>query len=161
MPTRDEVVRMVDHTLLKPEATPDQVEALLDEAARLGTYSICVSPSMLPLPFSPRVKVATVVGFPSGKHTPHVKAAEAAEAVANGAHEVDMVIDIGALKAGDVVHTEDEIRAVRDEVRHDRPVGRRDEVVGAEQEDCRPRPRVRLRGREHARSRLGEGGLLR
>lgn len=113
---RTELARLVDHTLLSPTATAADVEALAAEAADLGTYSICVSPSMLPLPFSPRVKVATVVGFPSGKHTPETKAFEAAEAVRNGADEVDMVIDIGALKSGDATHTEDEIRAVRDAV---------------------------------------------
>ena len=113
---RTELARLVDHTLLSPTATAADVEALAAEAADLGTYSICVSPSMLPLPFSPRVKVATVIGFPSGKHTPETKAFEAAEAVRNGADEVDMVIDIGALKSGDATHTEDEIRAVRDAV---------------------------------------------
>jgi deoxyribose-phosphate aldolase len=113
---RAELARIVDHTLLAPTATLADVEALAGEAAELDTYSICVSPSMLPLPFSPRVKVATVCGFPSGKHTPAAKAAEAAESVRNGADEVDMVIDIGMLKAGDATHTEDEIRAVRDAV---------------------------------------------
>ena len=111
---RAALAHLVDHTLLSPTATPADVEALAAEAADLGTYSICVSPSMLPLPFPARVKVATVCGFPSGKHTPPTKAAEAAEAVRNGVDEVDMVIDIGALKAGDVAHTEDEIRAVRE-----------------------------------------------
>lgn len=111
---REELAHLVDHTLLAPTATPADVEALAAEAAELGTYSICVSPSMLPLPFTPQVKVATVVGFPSGKHTAASKAFEAAEAVANGADEVDMVIDVGRLKAGDVAHTEAEIRAVRE-----------------------------------------------
>ena len=113
---RTELARLVDHTLLSPTATAADVEALAAEAADLGTYSICVSPSMLPLPFSPRVKVATVVGFPSGKHTPETKAFEAAEAVRNGADEVDMVIDIGRLKSGDAAHTAAEIRAVRDAI---------------------------------------------
>ena len=113
---RTELARLVDHTLLSPTATAADVEALAAEAAELGTYSICVSPSMLPLPFTPQVKVATVCGFPSGKHTPEAKAFEAAQAVRNGADEVDMVIDIGALKSGDATHTEDEIRAVRDAV---------------------------------------------
>ncbi len=111
---RAALAHLVDHTLLSPTATPADVEALAAEAADLGTYSICVSPSMLPLPFEARVKVATVCGFPSGKHTPAAKAAEAAESVRNGVDEVDMVIDIGALKAGDAAHTEDEIRAVRE-----------------------------------------------
>ena len=111
---RAELAGLVDHTLLATTATPADVEALAAEAAELGTYSICVSPSMLPLPFTPQVKVATVGGFPSGKHTPAAKAAEAAESVRNGADEVDMVIDIGALKAGDAARTEAEIRAVRE-----------------------------------------------
>lgn len=114
MPTRAELARLVDHTLLAPTATPEAVAALAAEAADLGAYSICVSPSMLPLPFAlVGVKLATVCGFPSGAHTAATKAFEAAEAVAHGADEVDMVIDIGRLKAGDVAHTEAEIRAVR------------------------------------------------
>lgn len=110
---RAELAALVDHTLLSPTATPADVAALAAEAASLGTYSICVSPSMLPLGFTPQVKVATVCGFPSGKHTIAAKASEAAESVSNGADEVDMVIDVGRLKAGDVEHTEAEIRAVR------------------------------------------------
>jgi deoxyribose-phosphate aldolase len=92
---RTAVAAMVDHTLLKPEATPSDVAALVEEARRLGVYAICVSPSMLPVDATP-VRVATVCGFPSGKHHSAVKAAEAARAVADGADEVDMVIDIGA-----------------------------------------------------------------
>ena len=104
---------MVDHTLLSPTATPSDVAALATEAATLGTYSICVSPAMLPLAFVPGVKVATVCGFPSGKHVASVKAAEAAQAVADGADEVDMVIDLGLVKAGSLDATEAEIAAVR------------------------------------------------
>ncbi|MGJ3508976.1 deoxyribose-phosphate aldolase [Enemella sp. A6] len=108
-----ELATMVDHTLLKPDATATDVAGLLVEAANLGAYSVCVSPSMLPLPGA-EVKVATVCGFPSGKHTSAMKAAEAAESVRLGADEVDMVIDIGRLMGGDVAHTEREIRAVRE-----------------------------------------------
>jgi deoxyribose-phosphate aldolase len=104
---------MVDHTLLSPTATPADVAALATEAAALGTYSICVSPAMLPLAFVPGVKVATVCGFPSGKHVASIKAAEAAQAVADGADEVDMVIDLGLLKAGSLDATKAEIAAVR------------------------------------------------
>ncbi len=93
--TRAAVAAMVDHTLLKPEATPADVAALVEEAKRLGVYSICVSPSMLPVDAA-GVKVATVCGFPSGKHHSEVKAAEAARSMTDGADEVDMVIDIGA-----------------------------------------------------------------
>ena len=99
--SRDELARYVDHTLLKTDATPEQVAALAAEARDLGVYSICVSPSMLPVetPLGD-VLVATVCGFPSGKHHSSIKAAEAAQAVRDGADEVDMVIDIGMLKAG-------------------------------------------------------------
>jgi len=112
--SRAELARYVDHTLLSPTATADDVAALLAEAEELGTYSVCVSPSMLPLAGrDPRVKVATVCGFPSGKHTAATKAAEAAESVARGADEVDMVIDLGLAKAGDADGLTAEIAAVR------------------------------------------------
>lgn len=102
-----DIAGIIDHTLLKPEATRADVAALVAEAAELGTYSVCVSPSMLPLQIPDRLKLAVVCGFPSGKHTSAVKAAEAAEAVANGADEVDMVIDIGAARE----HRYDDVRA--------------------------------------------------
>lgn len=95
-PSPAEIARLIDHTLLKPEATRADVAALVAEAADLGTFSVCVSPSMLPLEVPEGLAVAVVCGFPSGKHTSAVKAAEAAEAVAAGADEVDMVIDVGA-----------------------------------------------------------------
>jgi len=114
---RASLAQMIDHTLLKSDATPADVEALAAQAVELGTYSICISPNMLPVTadLGP-VKVATVCGFPSGKHTAAVKAAEAKESVANGADEVDMVIDIGLLKAGTTQALTDEIAAVKAEV---------------------------------------------
>lgn len=112
--TRSQLARYVDHTLLSPTATPTEVAALLAEAQELGTYSICVSPSMLPVTGGDgSVKTATVCGFPSGKHTPATKAAEAAESVSRGADEVDMVIDLGLAKAGDSEGLVAEIAAVR------------------------------------------------
>lgn len=115
--TPAELARHVDHTLLAPTAVAADVEALAAEAVRLGTYSICVSPSMLPLAAElGEVKVATVCGFPSGKHTPTAKATEAAEAVFHGADEVDMVIDLGLVKAGLLDQTRTEILAVRNAV---------------------------------------------
>jgi deoxyribose-phosphate aldolase len=111
-PTRSEVAGMVDHTLLKPEATAAQVAALCDEARALGVLAVCVSPSMLPLDGTGLV-VATVCGFPSGKHTSEVKALEAATAVAAGADEVDMVIDVGAAVAGEIDAVQADIAAVR------------------------------------------------
>jgi deoxyribose-phosphate aldolase len=112
--SRDQLASIVDHTLLSPTATTADVEALAAEAVTLGTYSICVSPSMLPVTAGlGTVKVATVCGFPSGKHTPETKAFEAAESVVRGADEVDMVIDVGLLKAGRPELTQAEIAAVR------------------------------------------------
>lgn len=113
--TPAELVRYIDHTLLKPEATHADVASTIAEGARLGTYSVCVSPSMLPveIPAGSDLKVAVVCGFPSGKHTSEVKAAEAALAVRQGADEIDMVIDIGAAKEGRFDSIEADIAAVR------------------------------------------------
>jgi deoxyribose-phosphate aldolase len=112
--TRSELAHLVDHTLLSPTATDADVAALAAEAVRLSTYSICISPAMLPVTADlGAVHVATVCGFPSGKHTPATKAAEAAESVARGADEVDMVIDLGLVKAGRFDDTRAEIAAVR------------------------------------------------
>ncbi|WP_371029014.1 deoxyribose-phosphate aldolase [Pseudoclavibacter sp. JSM 162008] len=112
--TRAELASIVDHTLLKTDATPDQVVALLDEAKALKAFSICVSPNMLPVQGEAGdVKIATVIGFPSGKHHSAIKAAEAARAVADGADELDMVIDIGMLKAGRADLVQADVAAVR------------------------------------------------
>lgn len=111
--TRAELAQYVDHTLLKPEATPGDVEALAAEAARLGVFSICVSPSMLPVEVPESVAVATVCGFPSGKHHSSVKAAEAALSIAQGADEIDMVIDVAAAIEGRFKEVEADIAAVR------------------------------------------------
>ncbi|MDO5645582.1 MAG: deoxyribose-phosphate aldolase [Dermabacter sp.] len=109
--TPQALAALVDHTLLKPESTRADAEALAREAEALGTYSICVSPSMLPIQTT--VHVATVVGFPSGQHAPEVKAFEAADAAAKGADEIDMVINVGLAVAGDFAATEAETAAVR------------------------------------------------
>lgn len=109
------IARLIDHTLLKPEATPADVTALVAEAVALDTYSVCVSPSMLPLeiPAGSGLKVAVVAGFPSGKHTSAIKAAEAAGAVLQGADEIDMVIDVGAARSGAYEAVAADIAAVR------------------------------------------------
>lgn len=113
-PTRAQLAALVDHTLLKPEATEADVTALVTEAAELGVYAVCVSPSMVPVAVrSGGVRVASVAGFPSGKHISAVKAQEAERAVAAGAAEVDMVIDIGAALAGDIDAVRADIAAVR------------------------------------------------
>jgi deoxyribose-phosphate aldolase len=113
-PTRAQLAALVDHTLLKPEATAADVAALVAEAAELGVYAVCVSPSMVPAAVGAGgVRVAAVAGFPSGKHVSAVKAHEAAQAVASGAGEIDMVIDVGAAVAGAVDAVRSDIEAVR------------------------------------------------
>jgi len=112
--TRAQVAALVDHTLLKPEATVADVRQLALEATELGVYAVCVSPSMLgALGSLDGVKTATVVGFPSGKHDSTIKAAEAMLAVESGADEVDMVIDVGAAVSGDIAAVALDIAAVR------------------------------------------------
>ncbi|WP_280234127.1 deoxyribose-phosphate aldolase [Nocardia cyriacigeorgica] len=113
--TRAEVADMIDHTLLAPEATTEDVAELVREARELGVYAICVSPSMLPVR-APGLVVATVAGFPSGKHHSLVKGAEARLAVEQGAAEVDMVIDVGAALAGDYTGVLADIVTVREAV---------------------------------------------
>ena len=107
------VASMIDHTLLKPEATAQDVAALIEEAQRLGTYSVCISPSQLPVEVPEGLHVATVVGFPSGAVKPEIKAAEAGLAVDNGAEEIDMVINIALVIEGRFDAVEEEIRTVR------------------------------------------------
>lgn len=111
------VAGLVDHTLLKPEATAADVEAVVREAVELHTYAVCVSPSMVSVAVSSRPPggpvVAAVAGFPSGKHRSEVKAREAELAVDDGAAEIDMVIDIGAALAGDLRAVRDDISVVR------------------------------------------------
>lgn len=114
MTSRAEVAAIIDHTLLKPEATPADVEALVAEAKDLGVLAICVSPSMLPVTEPGELVVATVVGFPSGQVKAEIKAAEAARAASDGADEVDMVINIGQAIAGDFDALEADIRGVVD-----------------------------------------------
>ncbi|MEL7975897.1 deoxyribose-phosphate aldolase [Isoptericola sp. F-RaC21] len=106
----------VDHTLLKPEATTADVTALVEEGARLGVFSVCISPTFVAHAArvaAGRLAVATVCGFPSGKHVSAVKAAEAARSVADGADEVDMVIDVGAAKEGAFDAVRADVAAVR------------------------------------------------
>jgi deoxyribose-phosphate aldolase len=101
--SRVDVAALVDHTLLKPEATEADVTALVAEAADLGVYAVCVSPTMIAIAksvASPGLHIASVVGFPSGKHVSAIKAQEAALAVAAGAVEIDMVIDVGTALSG-------------------------------------------------------------
>ncbi len=114
-----ELANMIDHTLLKADATKEQVEKLCQEAKEYNFASVCVNPTWVKtcadlLKDSESVKVCTVIGFPLGATTPEVKAFETANAIENGATEVDMVINIGALKDGDDELVERDIRAVVD-----------------------------------------------
>ncbi len=106
---------LIDHTLLKPEATTDEVTALCEEATDLGVAAVCVSPSHLPITagLGVGIDIATVIGFPSGAHQPAVKAHEAEVAVDAGATELDMVVNLGLVKAGEWLSVGDDIGAVR------------------------------------------------
>lgn len=110
---------LIDHTLLAPEATAEDVKKIIDEAVELGTYSVCVSPSMLPITVPETLKVAAVCGFPSGAHISEVKALEAKKAAENGANEIDMVINVGKAKEHDWEYVTSDIKAVRDALPND------------------------------------------
>ena len=113
---RENVAALVDHTLLKPEATEGDIARLVDEATELGAYAICVSPSMVSVAKRSGAQdkpIAAVVGFPSGKHLSAIKAEEARLAVAAGAAEIDMVIDVGAAVSGDFTAVAADVAAVR------------------------------------------------
>ena len=112
----DEILRHVDHTLLSQTATWEEIRKLCDEAIEYQTASVCIPPSYVQRAkeyVGSRMAVCTVIGFPNGYHTTAVKAAEAADAVKNGADEVDMVIDLGWVKDGRYDLAEEEIRAVK------------------------------------------------
>ncbi len=111
----------IDHTLLRPEATREQIEQLCQEAARYGFATVCVHPTWVSLcrqllQDTP-VKVCTVVGFPLGANTPETKAFEARRAIRDGAREIDMVINVGALKSGDEELVRRDIAAVAEACR--------------------------------------------
>jgi deoxyribose-phosphate aldolase len=110
------IASMIDHTLLKPEATPAQIEKLCAEAAEYHFASVCVNPVYIPLAArllkGIGVKVCCVVGFPLGAIAPEQKAAEAASCAAMGAEELDMVIHVGAAKAGDWALVQRDIEGV-------------------------------------------------
>jgi len=114
--TKASLAKTIDHTLLKAIGTADQVRELCAEARKFGFASVCVNPVWVPLCTKELagsgVMVCTVIGFPLGANQSEIKAAEAKLAVAQGAHEVDMVINIGAAKAGDWKTVEEDIGAV-------------------------------------------------
>lgn len=117
---KDELAKMIDHTILKPEAGSEEVKKICEEAAKYGFASVCINPCNVDLASKllkgSSVKVCTVIGFPLGANTSTVKAFEAKEAVENGAHEVDMVINIGRLKDKDYDYVKKDIKAVVESV---------------------------------------------
>ena len=109
---------MIDHTILKPEATEAAVQKIIDEAKEYNFFSVCINPCWVAFASEQLadtdVAVCTVIGFPLGANTPEVKAYEAADAIKNGANEVDMVINIGALKSQQYDHVRQDIQGIVD-----------------------------------------------
>ncbi|MBH47262.1 MAG: deoxyribose-phosphate aldolase [Halobacteriovorax sp.] len=106
----------IDHTLLKPEATAEQIKTLCSEAVKFNFKTVCINPQYIPLAKSlldgTAVEICTVVGFPLGAMTSESKAFETSDAITKGAHEIDMVIAIGKLKSGELDYVEQDIAAV-------------------------------------------------
>ncbi|MGM0380943.1 MAG: deoxyribose-phosphate aldolase [bacterium] len=115
---QQEVGGYIDHTLLNPDATREDIVQLCEEAAEYGFASVCVNPSWVSLCNQllqgTEVKVCTVIGFPLGATTTATKVQEAREAIANGADEVDMVMNVGALKEGDTDYVRRDVAAVKE-----------------------------------------------
>lgn len=108
--------KYIDHTLLKPDASQEQIETLIEEAKKYDFASVCVNPTWVNFAAQSLkgtdVKVCTVIGFPLGANTPELKAFETSDAIRNGVNEIDMVINIGALKSRNFDLVERDIRAV-------------------------------------------------
>jgi deoxyribose-phosphate aldolase len=115
-PPKLEMARWIDHTQLKPDTTQEQIENICAEAREHNFASVCLNPTWVSLAHKllrgTDVKVCTVIGFPLGATLPEVKATETRHVIEQGAHEVDMVINIGALKSGDLQLVEHDIRSV-------------------------------------------------
>lgn len=116
IPTREELAKLIDHSLLRPELTAADVRAGLDVALACTTASVCVRPADVETAAAAlrgsTVEVGTVVAFPHGSTTTATKVFETTDLISRGAREIDMVIDIGRLRAGDTAFTHDEIAAV-------------------------------------------------
>ena len=113
---RNEIYRRVDHTLLAQTATWEEIRGICDDALAYGTASVCIPPSYVGRAkeyLGDRMAVCTVIGFPNGYNTTAVKVFETEDAVANGADEIDMVINIGWLKDREYDRLRDEIRQVK------------------------------------------------
>lgn len=111
-----EINRIIDHTLLKPESTEEQIEKIVQEAKEYDFYSVCVNPTWVKkcasLLKGSNTKVCTVIGFPLGANTKQTKVFEAIDAIEKGADEIDMVINIGYVKSGKFAEAEEEIREI-------------------------------------------------
>ncbi|MDO5298949.1 MAG: deoxyribose-phosphate aldolase [Clostridia bacterium] len=111
-----ELCAMVDHTVLRQTATWEDIRALCDEAMEFGTASVCIPPCYVKQAHEyvkGRMTICTVIGFPNGNTTTATKEFETREAIENGAAEIDMVINIGMLRAGNLAYVEDEIRRLK------------------------------------------------
>jgi deoxyribose-phosphate aldolase len=115
---KDELAGMIDHTVLKPEASEEQVKSICEEALKYNFASVCINPGRVALVANllggSNVKVCTVIGFPLGANTSSVKAFETSEAIREGAQEIDMVINIGKLKDKAYDYVREDIKAVVD-----------------------------------------------
>lgn len=115
--TKNEIMKYVDHTLLLQGATWEDIKMICDDAVKYGTASVCIPPSYVKEAaeyLDGKVAVCTVIGFPNGYNTTAIKCAEAADAIANGASEIDMVINIGDLKGGRYEKILNEIKAIKE-----------------------------------------------
>lgn len=116
---RKEIYSRVDHTLLYPVTTWEQIRVLCDQAMTFGTASVCIPSCYVKQAHDyvdGKMTICTVVGFPNGNTTPACKVFEAREAIANGAREIDMVINLGMLKAGNTRYVLDEIKLLKEAV---------------------------------------------
>ena len=111
------ILSMVDHTLLLQTSTWEEIRALCDDAIHYGTASVCIPPCFVQQAkeyVGNQMKICTVIGFPNGNHTTATKVFETMDAVNNGADEIDMVINVGMLKAKDYDYILNEIREIKD-----------------------------------------------
>lgn len=115
--TREEIAKLIDHTLLKPEATYNDIKKICEEAKKYHFYAVCINPSFVKMAKEllkdTDIKVATVIGFPLGADSINAKVYETKDAILNGADEIDMVINIGVLKSKDYAYIYNEIRSVK------------------------------------------------
>ena len=115
--THSEVLKMVDHTLLAQTATWEEIRQICDDGLRYGTASVCIPPCYVAAAaeyVQGKLPICTVIGFPNGNHTTEAKIYEAKDAIANGASELDMVINIGALKAKNYAYVQNEIEKLKE-----------------------------------------------